>query len=166
MIPCFDVYKFGASAGVKGILTCMDSRRATLAVVIFISLLVLVWFFLAQGLVSLGALRATPPVDTMETAENPLVIMHRSEGDMHIFQGNIALPTPCHSLSSSVTVRGGISRSALISLRISPPSEEALCAEVIDVQQFSVSVSSREVPTVALTIDGKEVSTEVREGQL
>lgn len=133
----------------------MDTRRATLAIIVFIVLLVLSWLFLAQGLLSLDMFRGARP-EPAERADDTLTIYHSVLGEEHFYRGTIDLPTPCHTLTSSVTVSGGKSRAALIALRIEEPPQGAACAQTLDPQQFKVSLSSREVPTVTLTFNGTE----------
>ena len=142
----------------------MDSRRATLAIIVFMALLVLAWFFLAKGLLSLEAFRVAPPLPPQET-ERALVLTltHRFAGDMHTYVGAVSLSTSCQVLSSSITASGGAARTALIVLRVEAVVAGTPCVRVNESQQFSVSLSSRETPTVTVTLDGSPVAVVVKE---
>lgn len=139
----------------------MDQRRSIAAVIIFIAGIVMAWFLLAQSLSSFRTDDLSPEYGTEETA--PFILKHSAEGDLHVYEGALDLPTPCHSLSSSVTSSGGISREAHISLMVQKPADGEACAQVMDSQIFSVSLTSRKTPSVRLTIDGKDTKVSVEE---
>jgi hypothetical protein len=142
----------------------MDPKRGTLAIIVFLALLVAAWLLLAQGLLSLELFKTSASIPEQPEESAPVVLAHINEGEMHTYTGSVRLPTPCHTLASSVTVEGGAARKARIALTTGEP-QGTLCAQVIDSQPFTVSFTSREFPTVTLALNGEEVPVEVTEEQ-
>lgn len=139
----------------------MDARRATLAVIVFIALLVLAWFFIAQGLNSLAVFRtvATPSSEantSLSSEKEALELSHEVVGDTHTFRGSVTVPSACHELSSSLTVAGGVSPTARISLSVTEPPADVSCARVNELREFAVSLSSVSAPTLTLVLNGEE----------
>src|SRR3989344_2682849 len=136
----------------------MDQKRALLAIIVFVAGIALLWIFLAQGLLSLDVFRSSPVTltgDTTKEEANSLTLYHTQNGTTHIYEGTIEMPTPCHRLSSSITT-GGVSRTVKIKLAIAEPEEGIGCVQMMDSQSFSVSLTSSQLPNVALSLNDKE----------
>lgn len=137
----------------------MDQRRSTAAILIFIGGIAAIWFLLAEGLISLtGGMPSSS--GSVQDAE-PLAIEHMVAGDMHTYTGSLDLPTPCHTLSASLTANG--TRHARISLKTEEPPAGTVCAQVIDTQAFTLSLSSEQVPLIAVEVNGAEVPVSITE---
>ncbi len=141
----------------------MDPRRSLTIIVVFLAGVVVAWFFLAEGFLML---QGTPsPEPSNEIVGNlPFVLVNSKREENHVYTGSLEMPTPCHTLSSSLTTSGGAARNVHISLTVVAPPEGVLCAQVVDTQDFSVSLTSKEIPTVTLEINGEETPVSVVEG--
>ncbi len=141
----------------------MDQRRSILAVLAFIAGIVVIWILLAYVLsyFQKEEIIDQPRNEAGELA--PFILSHKNTGEVHSYSGSLELPTPCHSLMSSISVAGGIVRKATISLDVQEPADGTICAQVIDEQEFAVSVTSAVVPDVSLHINGEKVPVSIIE---
>ncbi len=141
----------------------MDQRRSILAVLAFIAGIAAIWIFLAYVLsyIERGEGQEEPRNEVGELV--PFILSHTREGEVHSYSGSLDLPTPCHALKSSISVVGGVARKATIGLEVQEPSEGTICAQVIDEQEFAVSVTSAVVPDVSLHVNGAAVPISIVE---
>lgn len=139
----------------------MDQRRSLAAILIFIGGVAAAWFLLAEGLISfIGGDTSRSQEGAPDTSE-PLRIEHMVAGGMHTYTGSLELPTPCHTLSASLTANG--TRHARISLSTEEPPEGTACAQVIDAQAFALSLSSEQSPVIVVELNGVEVPISIVE---
>lgn len=145
----------------------MDPKRSTKTLVGFIIVLALGWALVSWGLPYLERERmANAPQNVTEDTENSssFVLSHMEQGSVHTYRGALSLPTPCHGLSSGVSLVDGSSPQVRITLSTIAPEEGVLCAQVLTPQEFTVSVESALRPEVALSVNGDAQEVSVVEG--
>lgn len=125
----------------------MNPRRAGSAVIVFVAILTAVWAALYFG-----------PEDARvpkqpAAAVGSLTLMHSLSDGTHTYTGEIATPTPCHTVAAAVEVRYSEPPQGTISIT-TESQKDGVCAQVVTMQPFSVSLMSESIPEIAVTVDG------------
>lgn len=143
----------------------MEARRAGSVIIIFIAILVIAWAAIYFGPRYYGAnsVQSTPVQNTAAVAQS-ITLMHSVKGDTHSYVGEIETPTPCENLSAAVEVRYSRPPHGTIALT-TEPQKDAVCAQVVTKQPFSISFMSTETPEVSLTLNGEVRQVSIAESQ-
>ena len=99
----------------------------------------------------------TSPAGEAET----LIARHQFLDGLHTFEGEIVVPTPCHTLRSQVQVRESFPEQAV--LLFETLTEAEVCAQVLTPQSFHISFRASEGAIVSATLNGKRLNVVVEE---
>ncbi|MEX0917486.1 MAG: hypothetical protein WDZ90_03125 [Candidatus Paceibacterota bacterium] len=91
-------------------------------------------------------------VQSNDEVHQVVPIQREFDGTTYVVSGFVDLPTPCHSLSTSISVFSTDPKQALIALRSEPGDE--LCAQVITPREFEVSFTAGEDALIRATLNG------------
>jgi hypothetical protein len=80
-------------------------------------------------------------VEVDESNLRSLVVKHQYKDGKHIFMGDVEVPTPCHSLTASIS---DTSNPDLKRINITIGAEEGMCAQVITTKTFKVEYEGAE----------------------
>lgn len=130
----------------------MDTKRAAVAVILLLAVLAFLWVLMTYVF----------PSNTKGTGPSGSVtIYHSLISGMHEYSGVLALPTACESLAAAVSVAFVQPPKAHIQLTTNKTGD--VCAQVITQNEFSVAVSSAEMPEVDVSLNGDPLSVSVVE---
>lgn len=142
----------------------MDPKRSTRAIIWFVLAMFAIW----GGLAFLLTLKQNNPntsAPVNQVSTDRFVLTHRVYNDTHTYEGELEVPSPCHTLSSGVQFEDGMTPRAMIEISVLPPAEGQICAQVVSKESFTVSLSSHAIPEISLFVNGKDTPVTVTEGQ-
>jgi hypothetical protein len=121
----------------------MNPKRAGGAIIIFLCLIALIWLCLT--FIAPGNALAPHSHDEAAAADERLTLYHTQATDVHTYRGEIA----------AVSIEYGAA-AAVASIEIkTTPATSGVCAQVVTKQPIEISVMTRDVPTIAVTINGE-----------
>lgn len=82
-----------------------------------------------------------------------LPVKHQYKDGEHVFVGNIELPTPCHSFNAEILTNEN--QNPVISVTITEPEPEVICAQVITERTFMVSLAGPADLVFDATVNGE-----------
>lgn len=142
----------------------MNQQRALIVLVLVAIGFLLLAFFYTRDAKREGNLPASPDAEAPVSQEGLVTITKRTYQDgVHIWEGSVSLPTPCHRLESpSVTVAESYPEQVRITLVSRPPAGP--CAQVITEKTFTANFKASQNASVSVTLDGKPASLVFDEG--
>lgn len=82
-----------------------------------------------------------------------------SAGDMHTYQGVIALPTPCHNLSIDTTIAESYPEQ--ITLNFYVTLSDGICAQVITEREFKIEFNAHPDHILRATLNGAPADIQI-----
>ena len=132
------------------------AKSLSLAVLLIVIVAVMLWFI---------PLETDIPQDGVGGDDMPrgsLSVIHSYADGVHTYSGGIAKPTPCHILTSDITIDDS-SVSPFVTLDFSLKDSGEICIQVISEEQFSLSIRGPETVNVAAYINGEPHSLTIEE---
>ena len=136
-----------------------------LAVGITVSML---WQNSFQRTTNAGNDVVNPPISDDGTGLPPVLpddgvieVTHQFIDGVHTYIGTIPLPTPCHSLSSSVTIAESFPEQVTVDLSIRQPAPDVVCIQVIAPTDFTVSFEVNINASVRFRLDGIDLPVRI-----
>ncbi len=85
-------------------------------------------------------------------------VKYQYKDDMHVFVGEIDLPTPCHSLKNKITNNGDITE-----VFLSIVNDGEVCAQVISTESYVINIPAKRDQTIIFYLDNEIVNLDIFE---
>lgn len=126
-----------------------------------IGALVIIIFVVVGFIIWKAPLSAPGPDETATTtpdnteSENTIIANHFYDAstNMHVIEGSITLPTPCHALQHRVQTDGPTDTD--ITVVFTATSSAEICTQVLSQKLFHVEFSAAENATIRATLNGE-----------
>jgi hypothetical protein len=94
----------------------------------------------------------SPIIDENSFPAQKVEIKEQYKDSMYTFAGSIDVPTPCHSLTTTLNKLSDVQYE--IQIRTIDPPEDVVCAQVITSKPYKISFEGLEDIEVTINIDG------------
>jgi|AntRauTorckE6833_2_1112554.scaffolds.fasta_scaffold00843_13 hypothetical protein len=88
---------------------------------------------------------------------------YNSEEGVHIIAGEAEIPTPCHLLTTDVTIAESMPEQVTINFASQVEDPDQVCAQVISTQRFKVTFEASESASIKATYNGQGVELNLQE---
>jgi|SRR3989344_7001890 len=110
----------------------------------------------------------TPVEDVGANPTNPesLTVNHYFENGKHTIEGTMTMPTPCHTLTSEVTLAPRSSPSEVgeqIMIKFTTKAGEGMCTQVLADKFFRVTFNASRDATIRATLNGQPLELKFSE---
>ncbi len=95
------------------------------------------------------------PVSEETTDTMRITAQHQFKNGTHTVAGEVMLPSPCHSLSTTVGNVAANATEATIAFKVNQPTGDGVCAQVLTPARFRVEFKAAQRAEIKATWNGK-----------
>ena len=126
--------------------------------VVLVAILALVgalFFFSLEEEIPTNLEPTIPIEDTLpdEVIREAITAKHQYKDGMHIVEGEIELPTPCHTLDTMIIVRESFPEQ--VTIEFTTTATDELCIQVITARPFAVEFAVSEQALITATLNNE-----------